>query len=84
MPRYDYHCPANGLTVEATHPMARLIGTWGELCECAEIDPGPTPASSPVHKAVAFPSVSTPGKSAGASGASSCTRASCSGCAGCG
>ena len=32
MPTYDYHCPANGRVVEASHKMAEKISTWGELC----------------------------------------------------
>ena len=50
MPKYDYFCDANGKTVEATHPMDAVIGTWGELCYVAQIPLGDTKASAPVRK----------------------------------
>ena len=37
MPTYDYHCPANGRTVEVTHKLAETVATWGELCRRAGI-----------------------------------------------
>lgn len=52
MPNYDYHCEANGTTVEIAHPMGDSISTWGELCERAGIGTGRTPASTPVSKVV--------------------------------
>ncbi len=85
MPTYDYFCPENERTVEAFHPMSRRLATWGELCACAEIDPGSTPPDSPVRKAVTTAMISTPGKSRGAQGAGGgCQRPTCSGCHGCG
>ena len=53
MPTYDYHCEANGQTIEAFHPVSRTLETWGELCASAEIEPGDTPAETPVHKLLA-------------------------------
>ncbi|MEM7231593.1 MAG: zinc ribbon domain-containing protein [Planctomycetota bacterium] len=50
MPTYDYHCDANGQTVEAFHTVSKTISTWGELCECAEIDPGETSPDTPVAR----------------------------------
>lgn len=50
MPTYDYHCANNGLVVEVNHKMNDTISTWGELCELANVDPGNTPANSPVKK----------------------------------
>lgn len=52
MPTYDYHCPTNGRTLEVMHPMSAAIHTWGEACERAGIDPGDTPATAPVTRAV--------------------------------
>ena len=49
MPSYDYYCPANGRIVEVRHRMSESLTGWGELCERAEIDPGTTPADSPVQ-----------------------------------
>lgn len=52
MPTYDYHCPANGQTVEVRHGMNDSFGTWGELCAQAGIDTGDTPADSAVQKLI--------------------------------
>jgi len=54
MPRYDYHCPANDRTLEVSHPMSHAVRTWGELCTLAEIEPGDTPATSPVEKTLSL------------------------------
>ena len=41
MPRYDYHCDENGLTVEIVHSIAEKVLNWGDLCRLAEVwDPG--------------------------------------------
>jgi hypothetical protein len=37
VPTYDYHCPANGRTVEVSHKLAEAVATWGELCRRAGI-----------------------------------------------
>ncbi|MBX3373809.1 MAG: hypothetical protein KF817_08230 [Phycisphaeraceae bacterium] len=50
MPSYDYHCPANGRTIEVRHGMNERMTTWGEVCARAEIDPGKTRADSPVER----------------------------------
>ncbi len=55
MPRYDYRCDENGLTIEVVHPIATTISNWGELCEQAGCEPGETPASSPVQKVFTTP-----------------------------
>jgi hypothetical protein len=52
MPTYEYRCPANGRTVEVSHPMADSVKTWGDLCARAGIDPGNTAPGEPVEKAV--------------------------------
>lgn len=53
MPRYDYRCPANGEIVELSHTWSERVTTWGELCARAGIDPGVTPADSPVERLIA-------------------------------
>jgi hypothetical protein len=50
MPTYEYYCPANHETLEVMHSMSRSVTTWGELCELADADPGPTHADEPVEK----------------------------------
>ncbi len=49
---YDYHCEANQRTVEVRHAMSERLQTWGELCECAGIDPGDTPPETPVKRLI--------------------------------
>ncbi len=53
MPTYDYHCAANGRTVEVKHPMSERVRTWGELCALAEQPLASTPAHTPVTKQLA-------------------------------
>ena len=53
MPTYDYHCPANGRTVEVKHPMRERVRTWGELCALAALPLESTPAQTPVTKQLA-------------------------------
>jgi hypothetical protein len=50
MPTYDYRCDANTRVVEVNHRMSESLTTWGELCSRAGIEPGDTPADSPVHR----------------------------------
>ena len=57
MPSYDYRCAANGQTVEVRHSMAEKLTTWGEVCELAGIEPGETPASTPVQRLITGGSV---------------------------
>jgi hypothetical protein len=57
MPMYDYHCEANGRTVEVVHGMSRRFETWGELCEYAKLEPGATPLDAPVKRLVGGGSV---------------------------
>jgi predicted nucleic acid-binding Zn ribbon protein len=52
MPLYEYHCEANGLTIEVVHRMAERFETWGQLCAHARRDLGDTPADAPVRKLV--------------------------------
>lgn len=57
MPKYDYHCPANGRTVEAVHRMSESLATWGELCRLTGADPGDTPLASPVTREWVLPTI---------------------------
>ena len=50
MPRYEYHCPANGVFLETSHSIHRTIATWGELCEAAGREPGATDPATPVER----------------------------------
>lgn len=50
MPTYDYRCDANSQVVEVSHRMSEKMQNWGELCKKAGIDPGNTPADSPVTR----------------------------------
>ena len=50
MPTYDYRCEANGRVVEINHRMSEQVSTWGELCQRMGMEPGDTPADSPVKR----------------------------------
>ena len=50
MPTYDYRCNANGRVLEVSHRMSETLGTWGELCRVAGVEPGDTPAAAPVER----------------------------------
>ena len=52
MPTYDYRCEANGRVVEVKHGMNESIRSWGELCERARVEPGDTPAETPVARLI--------------------------------
>jgi hypothetical protein len=52
VPNYFYTCETNGETVEVFHGMSESLGTWGEVCELAELDPGDTAPDSPVRKSI--------------------------------
>lgn len=60
MPVYEYCCEANGKSVEVVHSMRDRITTWGELCALAKVDPGDTPADTPVEKLLFAPGISAP------------------------
>ncbi len=49
---YDYYCKANQRTIEVRHPMSETLKTWGELCLRADIEPGDTPADSPITRLI--------------------------------
>ncbi|MCW8963462.1 MAG: zinc ribbon domain-containing protein [Gammaproteobacteria bacterium] len=81
MPTYDYHCDANGKTMEVIHRMSDQVNTWGELCEKAGIDPGETSLDSPVHRlATGGNVISSNSMGSGVAPAPACNTGSC--CAG--
>lgn len=55
MPYYEYHCPANGRTVEIRHGMSERIENWGTLTERAGIDLAGVPADAPVERLMSAP-----------------------------
>lgn len=57
MPSYDYHCAANGKTVEVEHKMAEQVKTWGELCRRAGLPLGGTSSKAKVEKLITGGSV---------------------------
>jgi hypothetical protein len=50
MPSFDFHCEANGQTIEVMLKMHEEISTWGELCARKGIPPGDTPVDAPIAK----------------------------------
>jgi len=52
MPSYDYLCKANNRVIEVRHRMNEKVGTWGQLCDLAGIEPGDTPLDAPVEKLI--------------------------------
>ena len=50
MPLYEYHCEANGETIEVSHPMDAELSIWGELCYVARIPLGDTDPNAPVRR----------------------------------
>lgn len=52
MPHYDYHCPANGRTVEVRHSISDDLRTWGELVAAARLDAGDTPLDAEVRRLI--------------------------------
>lgn len=55
MPYYEYHCAANGRTVEVRHPMGDRVETWGALADRAGIEPGSTPDTARVERLMSTP-----------------------------
>jgi hypothetical protein len=50
MPTFDFHCPANGQTVEVMLKLHETVATWGELCARKGLPLGDTPPDTPVEK----------------------------------
>ena len=57
MPTYDYFCELNARKVEVSHRMNEVIHNWGELCARAHLEPGDTPAETPVRKLISGGSI---------------------------
>jgi predicted nucleic acid-binding Zn ribbon protein len=84
MPTYEYFCEANGETLEVSHRMSELLGTWGELCQRLGTAPGTTPARAPIRRLISQAAVlSGRGASAAAPAANCDAGAACCG-GGCG
>lgn len=49
---YEYFCSANERTVEVAHGIRESVGTWGELCQRAGIEPGETTPDAPVERLI--------------------------------
>jgi len=60
VPVYEYLCPANGISLQVFHSIYDKLQTWGELCACAKVEVGDTPADAPVERLVFAPGVNTP------------------------
>ncbi len=52
MPTYDYLCETNGRKIEVNHKMSETIDSWGQLCQQAGVEPGETPADTPVKRLI--------------------------------
>jgi hypothetical protein len=63
VPTYQYHCAANGRSLEVKHRMSETLSTWGELCTAAGLASVATPADSPIAKVLAPTFVAGGGKS---------------------
>ena len=50
MPSFDFHCAANGQTIEVMLKMHETISTWGELCAKKALPLGETLADAPIEK----------------------------------
>lgn len=55
MPYYEYHCGANGRTLEVRHGMSERLERWDELARRAGVEPGDTPAEAPVTRLISAP-----------------------------
>ncbi len=60
MPLYEYHCEANGASIEVRHSIHEDLTTWGELCARARVPLGETPADAPVERVLFAPALATP------------------------
>ncbi len=60
---YEYHCDANGRTIEVRHGMSEQFTTWGELVERAGLDGDGTPAHAPVERLMSAGALVTGGSS---------------------
>ena len=79
MPNYEYLCEANGRVVEVRHKMNEKLSSWGELCERAELSPGPTDPKAPVRKLISAGFVGTGAANEPACEAPGCGSEACGG-----
>lgn len=52
MPVYQYHCDANGRTVEVNHEGDVTLRNWGEVCYLAGLAPEDTDPGAPVRRVI--------------------------------
>lgn len=57
MPTFDYHCPANGRTLEVMHPLDKAPGNWGDLRRMAGIEDDPHLDEKSVERLYSFGAV---------------------------
>lgn len=50
MPVYEYHCDANGQTIDVVHSMDAELTTWLEVCYVAQVPLGETDPLAPVRR----------------------------------
>ncbi|MBK1641644.1 regulator [Chromatium okenii] len=79
MPTYDYRCENNKRVIEVSHRMSDTLTNWGELCACAGLELGDTPADTPVQRLATGGNVISSHR-LGSGTAPSCASGSC--CAG--
>ncbi len=60
MPKYDYFCEENGMTIEVNHDTNTKLKTWGEVCFVAQISLGDTDALTPVRLSISPAAISIP------------------------
>jgi hypothetical protein len=77
MPTYEYRCDANGRTVEVSHAMSTTLTTWGDLADAAGIEPGDTPADTPIERVISLANIGTSGGTAGSPPPHSCGPGCC-------
>ena len=75
MPTYEYFCQANNQLIDVLHRMDETLQTWGDVCDCAGVELGDTPAHAIVEKKLSATSIlptkefsSTPGNGCGNGG----------------
>ncbi|MEM6551807.1 MAG: zinc ribbon domain-containing protein [Planctomycetota bacterium] len=84
MPTYEYFCPDNGQSLEVMHGMTTTLNTWGELCDQADLDPGDTPADTPIEKLLGTGMLLSNSRADLTPGSASNTGGGCCGGGGCG
>lgn len=57
MPLYDYHCEANGRTIEVEHPWSLELKTWGELLDFTNLENDGTPREARIERWIGLPKI---------------------------